>query len=116
MSDQPAAAGRLDTAWRERVYDLVAAIPAGRVATYGQIARSLGAPRSARRVGQALSQLPPDRSVPWHRVVNRAGRISERWPVGRMDRQAQLLRDEGVDFEAGGQIDLSRFRWYFPDE
>ena len=96
----------------ERVYRVIARIPRGRVMTYGQIADYVGAPRSARRVGQALSQTPADRRLPWHRVVNRSGRISERWPAARMDYQAQLLRDEGIFFEADGRIDLDRYRWH----
>lgn len=100
--------------FREQVYQFVARIPPGRVVTYGQIAEWLGAPRSARRVGQALGSLPPDRLVPWHRVVNRAGRISQRWPAARMDEQAHLLRMEGVTFDAAGVIDLARYRWLPP--
>lgn len=100
--------------FREQVYDFVARIPAGRVVTYGQIAEWLGAPRSARRVGRALGTLPPEQDVPWHRVVNREGRISVRWPVARMDEQAERLRTEGVEFEASGSINLARYRWLPP--
>lgn len=55
----------------KRVYTLVQRIPRGRVATYGQIARALGAPRAARTVGWAMHHCPDD--VPWHRVVNARG-------------------------------------------
>lgn len=106
----------MDQDFREQVYALVARIPAGQVATYGQIARLLGAPRSARMVGRALSTLPAERQIPWHRVVNRLGRISERWPHLRMDHQAHLLESEGIKFEATGAIDLSRYRWRPPSE
>ncbi|MGH9750713.1 MAG: MGMT family protein, partial [Candidatus Polarisedimenticolia bacterium] len=65
------------------VWDMVALIPRGRIATYGQIARMIGAPGGARTVGWAMRALPDDtrvrgRPVPWHRVINAAGRISPR--------------------------------------
>ena len=104
-----------DPAFCERVYHLVALVPPGRVVTYGQIAHHLGAPRSAQMVGRALSRLPANRPVPWHRVINQSGRISARWPAARMDYQAQLLRDEGIVWEADGRIDLGRYRWQFPN-
>lgn len=98
--------------FRERVYRVVAEVPPGRVVTYGQVADHLDAPRSARLVGRALRALPPDRAdVPWHRVVNRAGQVSERWPTVRMDLQWELLRAEGVEPGLGGRIDLDRCGW-----
>lgn len=100
-----------EAAFRECVYDLVAAIPPGRVMTYGQISRALGFGRSARRVGRALGRLPGDRPIPWHRVVNHAGAISERWPRARMDHQRALLVEEGVVFNAKDRIDLRRYAW-----
>ena len=60
----------------QRVYALVALIPAGRLATYGQIAELLGAYGCARQVGWALRRLPLPSTVPWQRVVNAQGRIS----------------------------------------
>lgn len=96
----------------QRIYDVVAQIPPGRVATYGDVAAMAGLPRRARLVGYALRVLPSGTAVPWHRVVNAAGEIS----VARLDpaaaaEQRALLEDEGVVFEQDGRVDLERFRW-----
>ena len=65
--------------FHDQVYALVRTIPAGRLATYGDIAAALGLRNVARHVGFALAALPPDRAdVPWHRVVNSTGRLSVR--------------------------------------
>ena len=86
-------------------------IPKGRVATYGQVAMLAGLPRQARFVGRALHELPADSDVPWHRVVNAAGKISLRADAfGHDELQGHLLRREGVRF-AGGTIPLAQFRW-----
>jgi methylated-DNA-protein-cysteine methyltransferase-like protein len=90
------------------VYAAVRAIPAGRVATYGQVARVLGVPRGARAVGWALRALEGSqaRTVPWHRVVGAGGRIS--LPEGRAaERQRRRLRAEGVRLRQG-RVDLRR--------
>lgn len=91
-----------------RVYAAVRAIPRGRVATYGQVARLLGVPRGARAVGWALGALAPreERRVPWHRVVGAGGRISLRDGVGPA-LQRRRLRSEGVRFK-GERVDLAR--------
>ena len=94
-----------------RIYAVVSRIPRGRVATYGQIAALAGLPRQARLVGYSMHALPADSAVPWHRVVNAAGKISIRSNgLGHDDLQAQLLRREGVRFVAGA-IALARYRW-----
>ena len=93
------------------IYAVVARIPEGRVATYGQIARYAGVPGSARLVGYALSSLT-DESIPWHRVINARGEISPR-PGDSDAGETQRLRleREGVIFDARGRIDLRRYRW-----
>ena len=93
---------------RERIWTVVAAIPAGRVATYGQVAELAGLPRAARLVGQTMSRLPPDTRLPWHRVINAAGAVSIRGAGGT--RQRALLEAEGVAF-VRGRVDLARVRW-----
>ena len=95
----------------DRIYAAVAAIPAGRVATYGQVAEPAGLPRRARLVGTALKNLTEDSGVPWHRVVNARGEISERPRPDAVTEQRILLEDEGVVFQANGRIDLEVFGW-----
>ncbi len=97
-----------------RIFAVIARVPRGRVATYGQIAGEAGLPGHARMVGYALSALPEGSRLPWHRVVNAAGRISLRSGAeGRpMDRiQRFLLEREGVRFGGGGAIPLTRYQW-----
>jgi len=85
----------------ERIWRAVAAIPPGEIASYGAIARRAGAPRRARLVGHALKVAPASLKLPWHRVLNAAGRIS--LPAGsRAHRmQRRLLEAEGVVFRNG---------------
>lgn len=86
-------------------------VPRGRVATYGQIAFMIGAPRNARQVGTVLRSLPEETRVPWHRIVNACGRISERDRNVCEGLQRHLLEEEGVDFDERNRIDLARFQW-----
>jgi methylated-DNA-protein-cysteine methyltransferase-like protein len=92
------------------VYELVQRIPPGKVSTYGRIAALTPVPRGARGVGWALAGLDRDRAqlVPWWRVINAAGRISN-------DRNAALQRElleaEGVVFDDNGYVDLRRYLW-----
>ena len=101
-----------------RVWRVVARVPRGRVATYGQIARMAGMARGARTVGWALRALPDEarvggRRVPWHRVINAEGAISPRGPFldDAIRRQAAALRREGVVVSGSGRIDLGRYLW-----
>ena len=94
-----------------KIYAVVSRIPKGRVATYGQVAVLAGLPRQARLVGYAMHALPAGSDVPWHRVVNAAGKISLRSDgLGHDELQAQLLRREGVRFVKDA-IPLARYRW-----
>lgn len=103
------AAERSDT-W-ERFYRVVREIPRGRVATYGQVAERAGLPGYARQVGWALHALQPSTRVPWQRVVNARGACSLRPGSGGEHEQRRRLEREGVEFGAGGRIDLTRFGW-----
>jgi methylated-DNA-protein-cysteine methyltransferase-like protein len=82
-----------------RIYNVVASIPRGAVASYGQVAAMAGLPRRARLVGRALAVCP--RRVPWHRVLNAAGRISLPGGSSSYARQVQLLEAEGVEVRNG---------------
>lgn len=95
----------------DRIYSMVRRIPKGRVATYGQIARLVGIPRQPRQIGYALAALRDHHPVPWHRVVNSKGQISQRAEPGFEELQRILLEREGVVFDVKGRISLSRFRW-----
>jgi len=90
------------------VHRLVRRIPHGRIATYGQIAASLGRPRAARAVGWAMRHCP--RGVPWHRVVNAHGGISRRPDASSMLTQRLLLEQEGVRVRRG-RVSLTRYAW-----
>lgn len=96
---------------RERVYAVVRRIPAGRVATYGQIAALAGLGRQARQVGYALSALGSGTTVPWHRVVNARGAVSRRGVAGGELTQRLLLEREGHRFDARGRLSLRRVQW-----
>ena len=95
------------------IYAVVALIPAGCVATYGQIARLAGLDGHARQVGYALSALQDGCELPWHRVVNAQGRISPRSGGGPADIVQRLrLEHEGVQFDEQGRIPLKHFQWH----
>ena len=81
------------------------------MATYGQIAALLGAPRAARAVGQAMKRCPL--GVPWHRVINVRGGISLRANVSGMLTQRILLEGEGIRL-VRQRVDLHRYRWRGP--
>jgi methylated-DNA-protein-cysteine methyltransferase-like protein len=93
-----------------RVKAIVARIPAGRVTTYGAIARALGSPRASRIVGGALSRVADD-DLPCHRVVDRDGRLSGGWAFGHPEVMRALLHDEGVPFLTEDRVDLGACFW-----
>ena len=93
-----------------RVYEAVSLIPAGCVATYGQIARLAGSPRAARAVGNALHRNPEPDRIPCFRVVDSAGRLTGAFAFGGMDRQRELLTEDGVAV-VNYRVDLERFQW-----
>jgi methylated-DNA-protein-cysteine methyltransferase related protein len=95
----------------QRIYRVVRRIPKGRVATYGQIASLAGLAGHARQVGYALHALPDSTAVPWHRVVNAAGRISTRATSGGELVQRLLLEREGVRLDGRGKVPLDQLRW-----
>ena len=88
----------------ERVWELVAEIPCGRVATYGQLADMLGYPRHARLAGAAMRHAPE--GLPSHRVIASDGSCAPCWPEQKM-----LLLREGVSFLPNGKANLAHYRW-----
>jgi methylated-DNA-protein-cysteine methyltransferase-like protein len=95
------------------IYAVVKEIPCGRIATYGQIAAIISPGLPARIVGYALHGLPDDTDVPWHRVINRQGKIS--YAVSRNELeslQQKILEQEGIQFSSDGRIDLDKYRWF----
>ena len=98
----------------QRIYRVVAKIPRGRVATYGQIAELADLPRAARQVGYALAALH-DQKLPWHRVLNAAGEVSARSEPQFEGLQRAMLEREGVSFDAKGRVSLARYRWLADD-
>lgn len=103
----------------QRAIEMVKRIPDGQVSTYGQISRLMsGSVRGARAVGYALAGLSEEEAqvIPWWRVINAQGRISNSRQEHRAIIQRKLLEEEGIKFDEDESIDLSSFGWQGPDE
>lgn len=98
----------MPTEFSDRIASVVASIPPGKVASYGQVASAAGNPRAARQVVRILRAWSRSKGLPWHRVVNREGHISLPPGAGRELQQA-LLEDEGVEVSADGRVDMRRY-------
>lgn len=94
-----------------RIYEVVRRIPAGYVATYGQVATLAGNRRWARVVGYALHANPDPDGIPCYRVVNRDGALAPAFAFGGEERQRALLEADGVTFRPDGHVDLPRCLW-----
>lgn len=103
--------GILDDAFIHLVYDAVAQISMGKVATYGQIAEMAGDPKAGRDVGLILSRVTDGHGLPCHRVVNRTGALAPEYVFGGQERQRAMLEAEEVTFLADGRIDMERHEW-----
>ena len=88
------------------VWQIVFAIPKGKVATYGQIATMAGLPEQSRMVGRILSRLPKESKIPWHRVINSQGKISNPNPA----RQQQRLEADGITL-INSRVQLTLHQW-----
>ena len=99
----------------ERVFAVVGRIPRGKVATYGQVARLIGAPRSARYVGYALRANPAPGTeadaIPCHRVVFKDGSMATGFAFGGEDVQRGMLAEEGVGFDDEGRVIMGAYQW-----
>lgn len=94
----------------DKVYAIVAKIPYGKVATYGDIAEACGIRSSARTVGWALNGAK-ETGLPCHRVVNRFGALIGRLHFGSYDLMEELLKSEGVTFDKDGYVKLEKHLW-----
>lgn len=90
------------------ILSVVEEIPAGCVATYGQIASLIGRERNARLIGNVLNQAENYGNYPCHRVVNHAGRLVPGW-----HEQEFLLKEEGIPFKENGCVDLKLCQWEY---
>lgn len=100
-----------DPIYRERVYDLVRQIPLGKVMNYGQIAMVLGDGYTARTVGYVMHGADNE-SVPWQRVINSQGKCSTGRLTIPINLQQELLEAEGIEFNASGRCDMSKYQWW----
>lgn len=96
----------LDDELAYEVLSVVAEIPAGCVASYGQIARLIGRPKNARLVGKVLKDSQFYGEYPCHRVVNHAGRLVPGW-----EEQVALLAEEDVELKDDAHVDMRRYQW-----
>lgn len=88
----------------EKVYEIVKAVPYGKVISYGQIAEILGNKKMARQVGWALHVNPDPQNIPCYRVVNKEGKLSSAFAFGGKSVQRELLEKEGVTFDENGNV------------
>ncbi|RJG51268.1 MGMT family protein [Motilimonas pumila] len=95
-----------------RICKVVALIPTGYVASYGQVADLAGLPGRARSVSRALNQAPKALNLPWHRVVNSQNKLSFAKYSELYQAQKQLLLAEGVCFK--GLTIAAEHRWQPP--
>ena len=102
-----------DASVYERIYAIAHRLPPGRLASYGQIAAIEGH-CTPRMVGYAMAAVG-GRDVPWQRVINSRGTVSERRHGGGTHRQRRLLEREGVVFDGRGRVDFALFGWQGPD-
>jgi methylated-DNA-protein-cysteine methyltransferase related protein len=92
------------------IYQIVAAIPPGKVASYGQVAALAGMHGAARYVGYCLRNLPGGSALPWHRVVTAAGHIAFAADTDACQRQMAKLQAEGIEL-LGTRVDMKRYQW-----
>lgn len=95
----------------EKVYEIVAQIPEGKVATYGGIGRMLGYARGAKIVGWAMRSAPEALGLPCHRVVKVTGELSPGYVFGDREIQRAMLEAEGITFRPDGTIDMDMHLW-----
>ena len=100
----------MDSPLYQKIHHIISLIPSGKVATYGQIAEIVGG-CTARMVGNAASAINQDSNIPWQRVINYKGGISQRKSVSGGLLQQKLLESEGIVFNQHGRTDLNHYLW-----
>ncbi|MDE6613810.1 MAG: MGMT family protein [Clostridia bacterium] len=95
----------------EKVYEAVKMVPEGKVTTYGDVARAIGAPRCSRQVGWALHVNPEQGVIPCHRVIFADGRLSYGFAFGGLEAQRAMLLSEGVEVSKDDKVDLNKYRF-----
>ena len=100
----------MSSTFHQRLVEIIRAIPHGKVATYGQIAAYAGNPAGARQVAWVLHSSSEKDDLPWHRVINRHGRISLKEDLDYKQQKA-LLEQEGVEFDEQDNIDFDLYLW-----
>lgn len=96
---------------KEKVYELLKAIPYGKVVTYGDIAIALGNRRLARVVGNILHQNKDVLTYPCYKVVTSKGGLSKAYAFGGIEGQEALLKKEGIEV-IDNKVDLNKFRFH----
>ena len=92
------------------VYEFLTTIPAGKVVTYGTIAKHLGNKNFARTVGNILHQNPDGNKYPWYKVVTASGKLAENYAFGGIKKQKELLEKDGIAVN-GDKVDLKKYGW-----
>jgi methylated-DNA-protein-cysteine methyltransferase-like protein len=110
-SRKPLESPALVPDFRILVLAVVKRIPKGKLASYGQVAALAGFPQRPRQVGMVLSGLPEGTKLPWHRVVNTRGYVPSRGRWWGAFEQIGRLRDEGIEVDDLGNLDLEAHRW-----
>ncbi len=100
----------MDTRFSSNVRTVVASIPKGKVATYGQVAALAGNPKASRAVGMVMSHNRDTKAVPCHRVVGSTGALTGYAYGSGTSTKKQILQKEGVAFK-GERVDLSSSQW-----
>ncbi len=99
---------RVDADFRQSVFEIVRAIPKGKVMTYGQIAALAGAAWAAWEVGQIAHSGPAE--LPWQRVVNKNGGLAKGYPGG-FEGHKRALEEDGVGVDEGYRVDIEKLLW-----
>lgn len=102
---------RVDEYFKQRVYEIVAVIPKGKLMTYEQVAAAAGASWAAWEVGQIAHTGPSD--LPWQRVVNKQGGLARGYPGGFEGHKKALLAD-GVAVDEDYRVNIEDLLWRPP--